>query len=486
VKKCFPRVYPVSAFSRYGIAMSPNDAGHPSDAAPLADTDALPFVGLTANENVKIPKRRVYSWALWDWATQPMASVITTFVFTVYVTSSLFLPEDIKALGPGTAEWDLGLSVLSRDLGFALAAAGILVAVLAPVFGQRSDRQGRRKLWLGINTVLIILAQALMFFVEAAPAFFWLGVTLVAAGNVFADIANVNYNAMLVQVSTRKTVGRVSGLGWGFGYFGGIVSLLIAYFGFIEGDILGFGNANGLDIRQVALFCAIWTVIFSLPILIFVPEIPRLSTEKNTNFFASYGILVRDIKKLFHTSRTTFWFLLSSAVFRDGLAGAFTFGGVIAAITYGFTPSEVLVFGIAAQVVAGVSTVLSGRLDDRLGPRTVILWALGGLVLAGIALFFLRDAGAGAFWAAGMVLASFVGPAQAASRSFLARVSPEGQEGQIFGLYATTGRAVSFLTPSLWGLFIWLGGAQYWGILGIVLVLAVGLILMMFVKMPKD
>jgi len=83
-------------------------------------------------------------------------------------------------------------------------------------------------------------------------------------------------------------------------------------------------------------------------------------------------------------------------------------------------------------------------------------------------------------------LSLFVGPAQAASRSFLARVTPAGQEGQIFGLYATTGRAVSFLTPALWGLFISIGGAQYWGILGIMTVLAAGLILMLFVKMPRS
>jgi UMF1 family MFS transporter len=462
------------------------DPSHRSGKEPLGNTDSLPVVGLAANDTVTIPKRRVFSWALWDWATQPMASVITTFVFTVYLTGPLFLPDDIKALGEGSAEWDLGLSVLSRDLGFALGAAGLMVALVAPVFGQRSDRQGKRKFWLGINTLLVVLAQALMFFVEAAPSLFWLGVTLVAAGNVFADIANVNYNAMLVQVATRKTVGWVSGLGWGFGYFGGIVSLLIAYFGFMKGDIFGLGNANGLDIRSIALFCALWTVIFALPIMIFVPEIPRENQTKKSSFLASYAILARDVHELFRTGRTTFWFLISSAVFRDGLAGAFTFGGVIAAVTYGFSPNEVLRFGIAVQVVAGLSTVLGGRLDDRFGPRNVILFALGGLVLAGLALFFLRDQGAEAFWAAGMVLASFVGPAQAASRSFLARVTPEGQEGQIFGLYATTGRAVSFLTPSLWGLFIWIGGAQYWGILAIVSVLAVGFVLMLFVKMPQD
>jgi MFS transporter, UMF1 family len=308
----------------------------------------------------------------------------------------------------------------------------------------------------------------------------------VAAGNVFADIANVNYNAMLVQVATKKTVGRVSGLGWGFGYLGGILSLLISYFGFIEGDILGLGNENGLDIRAIALFCAVWTVIFALPIMIFVPEIPREARKKQPSFLASYGILFSDVRELFRSSRTTFWFLLSSAVFRDGLAGVFTFGGVIAAITYGFSASEVLIFGIAAQVVAGLSTMIAGLLDDRFGPRKVILFALGGLIVAGMALFFLRDAGDGAFWAAGMLLASFVGPAQAASRSFLARVTPAGQEGQVFGLYATTGRAVSFLTPTLWAVFISIGGAQYWGILGIMTVLAVGFVLLLFVKMPHS
>jgi UMF1 family MFS transporter len=220
--------------------------------------------------------------------------------------------------------------------------------------------------------------------------------------------------------------------------------------------------------------------------LFFVPEVPRNEEAVKVSFFASYGVLARDIVDLFRTSRTTFWFLLASAIFRDGLAGVFTFGGVLAAITYGFSAAEVLIFGIAANLGAGLSTILAGRLDDIAGPRRVILVSLVGLLAAGFSLFFLRDAGATAFWVGGMVLSLFVGPAQAASRSFLARITPAGQEGQIFGLYATTGRAVSFLTPTLWAVFISIGGAQYWGILGIMTVLAVGLVLMIFVKMPRS
>ena len=88
------------------------------------------------------------------------------------------------------------------------------------------------------------------------------------------------------------------------------------------------------------------------------------------------------------------------------------------------------------------------------------------------------------FWVGGLLLSAFVGPAQAASRSLLARVTPTGMQGEIFGLYATTGRVASFIAPGLWALFIALFGATYWGILGITIVLAVGLFLLLLVKLP--
>src|SRR5690606_23661104 len=126
--------------------------------------------------------------------------------------------------------------------------------------------------------------------------------------------------------------------------------------------------------------------------------------------------------------------------------------------------------------------IAAGRFDDRFGPRAVILTALGGLVVAGLVVFFARDAGTIVFWVFGLILCLFVGPAQAASRSFLARVTPAGHEGEIFGLYATTGRAASFLSPIAWAGAIALFGATAWGILGIVLILAVGFVLMLFVR----
>lgn len=450
-----------------------------------ANTGALAVVGLDLQE---VPRKQVFSWALWDWATQPFNTVITTFVFTVYLTSDLFLDPSVAALGEGDPVYDRAVSDLSAGLGLAITIAGILVALLAPVIGQRSDASGQRKRWLAVNTGLVVLLMGAMFFVEAQPSFFVAGVALVAIANVFAEIANVNYNAMLVQVSTPKTVGKVSGLGWGFGYLGGIIVLLLVYVLLIAGDggVLGVSEDNGLNIRFVAVACAIWTLVFSIPIFLNVPEIdPAANRRERVNFFASYVLLVKDIVRLYKESRPTFWFLLASAVFRDGLAGVFTFGGVIAAVTFGFSFDDVLIFGIVANLTAGVSTIISGRFDDRFGARAVILFALGGLVITGLAVFFAHDGGTMAFWIGGLMLTLFVGPAQAASRSFLARVTPAGREGEIFGLYATTGRAASFLAPLMWTTFIAIGGAQYWGILGIVLVLVVGFVLMFLVKAPE-
>ena len=453
---------------------------------PAADGDTIKVMGLELQEGRVIPRRQVFSWALWDWATQPFNSVILTFVFTaLYLTSDTFLDPAVAALSEGDPVRERGLADLASGLGWAITIAGVLIAVLAPVLGQRADVAGRRKLWLGGATAALVLCMFALFFVQGTPAYFVLGVSLIAAGTVFSEIAGVNYNAMLVQVSTPKTVGRVSGLGWGLGYIGGIVALVIVVVA-TTFDWWGMPTENGLAFRVIAVGCAVWTIAFAWPVLVYVPEAPPVPRSERVSFWRSYVVLVKDVIALWRDTRPTFWFLLASAVFRDGLAGVFAFGAVIAAVVFRFTSNEVLIFGIAANLIAGVSTIVAGRFDDRFGPRAVILTALGGLVAAGLLVFFLHDTGKLVFWVFGLVLTLFVGPAQAASRSFLARVTPAGRESEIFGLYATTGRAASFLSPLLWATFIAALGATYWGILGIVLVLAAGLVLMLFVKVPAE
>ncbi|MBM7502702.1 MFS transporter [Agromyces aurantiacus] len=447
--------------------------------------DVEPLTGLELQAERRVPRKQVWAWAIWDWATQPFNSVILTFVFTaLYLTSDWFLDPAVAELGEGDPAYERAIADLASGLGWAITVAGILIAVLAPVLGQRADVAGRRKLWLGGATAALVACMFALFFVQGSPPYFLLGISLIAAGTVFSEIAGVNYNAMLVQVSTPRTVGKVSGLGWGLGYLGGIVALVLVVVA-TTFDWWGMPTDDGLVYRVIAVGCAVWTLVFAWPVLVYVPEAPPAPGRERVGFFRSYAVLVRDIARLWREARPTFWFLLASAVFRDGLAGVFAFGAVIAAVVFRFTSNEVMLFGIAANLLAGVSTIVAGRFDDRFGPRAVILTALGGLVGAGLIVFFLHDAGKVPFWIFGLVLTLFVGPAQAASRSFLARVTPAGRESEIFGLYATTGRAASFLSPMLWSGFIVVFGATYWGILGIVLVLIAGLVLMLFVRVPK-
>ena len=432
-------------------------------------------------------KARILAWASWDWGSAAFNAVMTTFVFTVYLTSAAFGGEDQA----------------SAVLGGALAIAGLAIALLAPVTGQRSDAGGRRKLWLGVNTAAVALLTGLCFFVFPRPEFLVLGVSLIALGNVFFEFAGVNYNAMLAQISTPRNIGRVSGIGWGAGYLGGIVALLVVLQLFVQPRFEWFGAStqDSLNIRLVAVFSALWFFVFALPVLFAVPELPRSAQARRLGIVASYGLLLRRIKAIYATSPHTIYFLLASAVFRDGLAAVFTFGGIIAAGTFGFELSEVIFFAIFGNVVAAVGAVIGGFLDDRIGPKAVIVGSLVGLLVAGTAililgngdyaLFGLAWSGNTTFWVFGLFLCLFVGPAQSSSRAYLARLAPDGQSGELFGLYATTGRAVSFLAPALFTLCIALatplvapGEAQRWGILGIMVVLLTGLLVLLPVKSP--
>lgn len=467
------------------MARSPKDDAVPTPP-PTANTQAIgPMAMLAEDDDKVVPRKQVASWALWDFATQPFNSVILTFVFAaIYLVGDDFLPAGVASLADDDPVKVRALAELSSGYGWVTFAAGILILLLAPVLGQRADATGRKKGALFLFTMLLALLQFGLFFVQADPSYFWLGAAFLALGAVVSEIAGVNYNAMLHQVSTRRTIGRVSGLGWGLGYIGGIVALVIVVV-LTFADWFGMDTSNGLAYRLIAAGAAVWTVVFSIPIFLNVPEAPPHDAEhRKVNFFQGYVLLVKDLRRLFRDSRPAFWFLFASAIYRDGLAGIFAFAGVLATAAFHFSAQEVIIFAIVANIVAGISTIFAGRADDRFGPKAVIVFALVGLVSMAVVVFALHGLGTIIFWIGGLILASFVGPAQAASRSLLARVTPVGLQGEIFGLYATTGRVASFISPGLWALAIAISGSTIFGVLGIALVLLVGLVLLLLVKLP--
>ena len=332
----------------------------------------------------KANAKHVWSWALWDWGTSAFSVIVTTFVFPIFIVQALFAGGDeTKGLESGFA-WSYTVS-------------GIIVAVLAPIMGQRADRSQKTKTWLGINTFIVGLATIAMVFLIPAPSYFIYGLVLYLIANVFYEFAFVNYNTVLVQISNPRNIGRISGFGWGLGYVGGIIALLVVLVGFVGlgdgGGAFGITQDAQLNIRMAFVFTGIWVILFTLPVLLGTPNSHAVEPGKPLGFFASYGKLFRDIARLWREERTTFAFLVASAIFRDGLAAVFTLGAVIAAVLFGFKTKDIMMFGIAANLVAGIGVFLGGVIEDRIGPKTgvktfpvtermglVWIWLGGGIV----------------------------------------------------------------------------------------------------------
>ena len=414
------------------------------------------------------------AWALWDWGSSSWNAVIVSFVFGPYVVRGVV--GDARPGGFTANTW----------LGISTAVAGLLIALVAPVTGQRSDAGGHRRRNLPVWSALVFLVMLAMFGVRDEPSYLWLALVLLAAGGIFNEFAGVSYNAMLPQVSTPATIGRVSGFGWSMGYFGGIFLLLICYFGFIEPEVGWFGVDERRRPRHPRGRRLLGRLVPGLRLgrLLRRPRgAARPGPAPGRHRSTPTGCSSATCAALWRRDRNAVRFLIASALYRDGLAAVFSFGAILAVSVYGMAQSTVLVFGVAANVVAALGALVLGRVEDVVGPKRIIMISLVGLIVSCVVLLFVR--GTTLFWVFGLALCLWVGPAQASSRSFLARIAPKGREGEMFGLYTTTGRAASFLAPALFALFSALFSDRV-GIVGIALVLAAGALAMTRVTPPRS
>jgi MFS transporter, UMF1 family len=426
---------------------------------------------------VSTPRRsQIAAWALWDCGFVGLNAIVVTFVFSVYLTESV---------GEGTPG---GRSPTSW-LGQSLFLAGVIVAVLAPATGAWAQAPHRRRRALTVLTAGAIACTAAMSLIHDTAAYLFPGLALLAATAAFCDLAGVPYNAMLRQLSTPQNAGRISGLGSGAGFLGSVVLLVIVYFGFMAGDgpergLLGLSTVDGHNVRMAMLVTAAWFAVFALPLLLSAQRIVAAvpAGPVSTGLLGSYRQVWADLRAEWRRDPNLVRYLIASAIFRDGLTGVFTFGAVLGVTVYGISSADVLIFGVAACIVAGVGALIGGRVDDRIGSKAVIVGALAVMIVVGLTL--LASSGPVAFWLCGLTLCLFLGPTQASARAMLLRLAADGREGMAFGLYTMTGRAVSFLAPWLFFMFVDIFGTDRAGLGGICVVLAAGLCAMLFVRPP--
>lgn len=373
------------------------------------------------------------AWAFYDWANAGYSTVIQTFVFAAYFTGRVAEDET-----RGTSLW-----------GWAIASAGVVVAISGPLVGAIADVGGRRKPWLLGFTALSVVATAALWQVRPEVSDTLLALVLIALASAGSSLATLFYNAMLPGLAASDRVGRWSGFGWGLGYVGGVLCLGAAWLLFLRGGgeaWITLDSERGLPVRATCLLAAAWYGVFALPLLL--APVDRPERTRPIREAVSQGL-----RQLLHTLRHAsrhaglVRFLLARLLYADGLATLFVFGGVYAAGSFGMNEAEVLRFGVGLSLSAAIGSWLFSGIDDRLGGKRTASLALVGLLVGGTAILLAADRLQ--FWVSALFLGAFVGPLQAASRSYLARMAPERLRNEMFGLYALSGKVTAFLGPAL-------------------------------------
>ena len=410
---------------------------------------------------------RALAWAFYDFANSAFPTVVSTFVIAAYFARGI-APDPAT----GQAQW-----------GWMQTVAAIAIAVLSPVLGAVADAGGRRRLMLAVCTGIVVAATAALWFARPEPGFALYALVCVGLATVAFELATVFYNAMLPQVAPPERLGRVSGLAWGLGYAGGLACLLLALFVLVRPDPAPFGldRAASEHVRATALLTALWIVAFGWPVLLALPDPPG---PKPAWRAAARAGLVDTVAMLRRLPRQPVLarFLVARLFYTDGLNTLFAFGAIYAAGVFGMGFEEILLFGIALNLTAGLGAAAFGLAEDRVGSRRTVLIALAALTVLSAGLLVAQDRTQ--FWALALALGIFIGPAQAASRTLMARLAPPGEVAAHFGLFALSGRVTGFLGPAVLAAVTQATGSQRAGMATVVVFLAVGAVILLRVPEP--
>ena len=421
-----------------------------------------------ASRTTPANRRGLIGWAMFDWANSPFTTLIITFVFATYFSQGI-VGDPVE----GQALW-----------GYTAGISSFLVAVLSPIFGAIADSGGPRKRWILAFTVMCIAATALLWFATPDRSSIAMAMVLVIIAGVGFEFGIVFNNAMLGDIAHPDRVGRWSGWAWGIGYFGGLAALFVMLVGFIQTDTpwLGIGKEQAANIRVVAPLVALWFAIFVIPFFLFTPDRPPATQPLGARIRLGLRGLAGTLANL-RRHRNLVRFLIARMIYNDGVVAVFAIGGVYAAGRFGMTTAELIQFGILLNVTAGLGAFGFAWVDDRQGSKRTITYAVIGLIVA--------SAGAVSapsvnwFWGFGALLGIFVGPVQAASRSFLTRLAPAELRTEFFGLYALSGKATAFLGPVAVAWVTSVSGNQSVGVATLILFFVVGLGLLWTVEEPS-
>jgi len=447
-------------------------------------------------------RKRIFGWMMFDWASQPYATLLLTFIFGPYfaaiVADSLMAGGVAEGAADARAQtmWSLGQTI-----------AGLIVAFSAPFLGAIADASGRRMPWIWAFSALYVIGAGALWWTYPDASTATLMLVAFGIGFIGLEFTTIFTNALLPDLGARDEVGAISGSGFALGYAGGVVSLVIMLLLFVEqasgATLIGLSPLFGLDpvaregTRFVGPFTAIWFVLFMAFFFAWVRE-PATPANKRVTIRSALVGLKQTLFSL-KARRSLAAYLGSSLMYRDALNGLYGFGGVYATLVLDWSITQIGIFGIVGAITAAIVSWIGGRADRAFGPKPVILTCI--LVLIAVCTIIVgmtREALFGVplppgsslpdtlFYICGAVIGGAGGALQAASRSMMVRHADPTRPTEAFGLYALSGKATAFLAPALIGLATYITGSARLGVSPLILLFLIGLILLVWVNPLGD
>lgn len=368
------------------------------------------------------------SYYLFDWANSPFSTIIITFIFSSYFVN-VVAADQIK----GTSIW-----------GWTIAASSLLVAITGPFLGYLADKKKKLSSYtLTTFTILLVVLCFMLWFAKPEAGFIWFVLLIILFSNSFFEISQIYYNSYLLKFKNNFSLGQFSGTAWAYGYLGGIICLCLILFLFVlpNESMFGLNKNNYEHIRITGPIVAIWYLVFSIPFLFCCHKFQnvKVKDKQRYNFFKSISNTLKNKNKT--------KFLIARMFYTDGLITLFSFGGIYASGTFGFSFNEIIIFGIMINLSAAIGAYLFGFLENKIGMRKVILLSLSSLII--ISTIILCIDNKNLFWVLGFLIGFFIGSIQSSSRTALIHISNKNELNKMFGLYAFSGKSTNFLGPLL-------------------------------------
>ena len=445
-------------------------------------------------------RKKIWGWFFYDWASQPFHTLLMTFVFGPYF--AIVASQYYMGIGQDETLADANAQIVWSNC---LAITGLIIGFGGPILGAIADTTRLRKPWISTFSVIYLVTALALWFTLPDGSNMWLMLSVFGLCFIMAEYTYIFTNAQLPSLGSIDEVGKISGSGFGFGYAGGVLSLLIMLLFFVEQDngktmILEMDPLFGLDASQkegtrfVGPFVAIWFAIFMIPYFAWVRE--DKSLRQKLNISEGLANLIGSIKSL-PSRKSLFSYLVASMFYRDALNGLYTFGGTYAVLVLNWNIVKLGQFGIIAAVSAALFSWLGGFLDRRVGPKPVIVVMVCILTVVcfvivntslthvfGVAVPEGSNLPDMVFYTCGVFIGGMGGILQSASRSMMVRHTRPEKATEGFGLYALSGRATAFLAPALIGIVTAISGDARIGISPLVGLFIVGLVLLLWVH-PK-